>query len=176
MEGIFERILSLSLFFFCFSEPHLRHGSFQAKCWTGAAAGGLTLQPQQCEIQAMSVTYTTAHSNARSLTHWERPGSEHTSSWIPVGFLTAKPQQELHDSVSYILIQQMRKLRSRGGGNLARSLAAGWRAGWKISCIGISIWVILKWMRPFLKKAISRTMAALGAHRPLPKGEEYDTS
>ena len=28
-----------------------------------------TPQPQQCRIQATSVTYTTAHSNARSLTH-----------------------------------------------------------------------------------------------------------
>ena len=26
-------------------------------------------QPQQCQIGATSVTYTTAHSNARSLTH-----------------------------------------------------------------------------------------------------------
>ena len=29
----------------------------------------LTLQPQQCRIQATSVTYTMAHGNARSLTH-----------------------------------------------------------------------------------------------------------
>ena len=31
-------------------------------CWP-------TQQPQQCEIQAVSATYTTAHSNAGSLTH-----------------------------------------------------------------------------------------------------------
>ena len=28
-----------------------------------------TPQPQECQIQAMSVTYTTGHGNARSLTH-----------------------------------------------------------------------------------------------------------
>ena len=43
-------------------------------------------QPQQWRIQAVSVTYTPAHSNARSLTHWARPGIEPASSWILVGF------------------------------------------------------------------------------------------
>ena len=41
------------------------------------------------------MTYTTAHSNAGSLTHWVRPGIEPTSSWVLVGFITAEPQQEL---------------------------------------------------------------------------------
>ena len=41
------------------------------------------------------VPYTTAHSNAGSLTHWVRPGMEPASSWILVGFVTAEPQQEL---------------------------------------------------------------------------------
>ena len=52
------------------------------------------LQPQQHEIWAMSVTYTTAHSNARSLTHWVRPGIEPASSWILAGFITTEPEQE----------------------------------------------------------------------------------
>ena len=38
-------------------------------CWP-------TPQPQQCRIQAVSATYTTAHGNTRSLTHWTRPGME----------------------------------------------------------------------------------------------------
>ena len=37
-------------------------------------------QPQQHQIQATSTTYATACSNARSLTHWARPGIESTSS------------------------------------------------------------------------------------------------
>ena len=45
-------------------------------------------QTQQCQIQAISVTYTTAHGNARSLTPWVRPGIEPESSWILVGFIT----------------------------------------------------------------------------------------
>ena len=42
-----------------------------------------------------SVTYTTAHDNARSLTHSARPGIEPTSSWILVRFISTEPQQEL---------------------------------------------------------------------------------
>ena len=43
----------------------------------------------------MSVTYTTAHSNARSLTHRARPGIEPSTSWFLVGFISAAPQWEL---------------------------------------------------------------------------------
>ena len=35
----------------------------------------------------MSVTYTTAHRNAWSLTHWGRPGIQPASSWRLVGFV-----------------------------------------------------------------------------------------
>ena len=41
-----------------------------------------TPKPQQGQIQAASVTYTTAHSNAGSLTHWLRPGIEPATSWV----------------------------------------------------------------------------------------------
>ena len=50
-------------------------------------------QPQQCGIWASSLTCTTAHSKARS--QWAGPGIEPASSWILVGFVTAKAQWEL---------------------------------------------------------------------------------
>ena len=53
-------------------------------------------QPQQHGIQAVSETYTEAHGNTGSLTHWVRSGIEPASSWILVGFITAEPWQELH--------------------------------------------------------------------------------
>ena len=53
------------------------------------------LQPEQLRIQAAFVTYTTVHSNARSLTHWARPGIKPTSSWMLAGFISTVPQQEL---------------------------------------------------------------------------------
>ena len=48
-------------------------------------------EPQQRGIQAASATYTTAHSNARFLTHWLRPGIEATNS----ASLTTEPRKEL---------------------------------------------------------------------------------
>ena len=53
----------------------------------------LQLWPHQ--IWAMSVIYTRAHGNTRSLTHWARPGIEPASSWILVRFVSVLPQQEL---------------------------------------------------------------------------------
>ena len=57
-------------------------------CWP-------TPQPQQCRIQNTSVTYTTAHGNAGSLTHWARPGIEPATSWFLVGFVSAVQWWEL---------------------------------------------------------------------------------
>ena len=45
------------------------------------------LEPQQHQIQAAPATYTTAHGNAASLTHWARPGSKPETSWFLVGFI-----------------------------------------------------------------------------------------
>ena len=53
-----------------------------------------TPEPQQCQIQAVSLTYTTAHGNARSLTRWARPGIEPAASWFLVGFVSPAPQRE----------------------------------------------------------------------------------
>ena len=44
-----------------------------------------------CDLE----TYTTAHGNAGSLTHWARPGIEPATSWFPVGFVSTVPQREL---------------------------------------------------------------------------------
>ena len=44
-------------------------------------------QPQQRQIQAASATYTTAHGNARSLTHCAKPGIEPATSWFLVRFV-----------------------------------------------------------------------------------------
>ena len=51
--------------------------------------------PQHHQIRAMSATYTTAHGNTGSFTHWARPGIEPTTSWFLVGFVPAVPQWEL---------------------------------------------------------------------------------
>ena len=57
------------LFIFCFLGPHPQNirvprlgVKSELSCWP-------TPQPQQCGNPAASVTYNTAHGNARSLTH-----------------------------------------------------------------------------------------------------------
>ena len=44
-------------------------------------------QLQQHQIWAVSETYTTAHGNTGSLTHWEGPRIKSASSWLLVGFV-----------------------------------------------------------------------------------------
>ena len=44
-------------------------------------------ETQQCRIRMASATYTTAHGNAGSLTHWATPGIEPETSWSLVGFV-----------------------------------------------------------------------------------------
>ena len=61
---------------------------------------GPQLQPMEVprlgvKSELQLLVYATVHSNARSFTHWSRPGIEATSSWMPVGFVTSVPQQEL---------------------------------------------------------------------------------
>ena len=90
-----SKFLIYSAFFFVFIGQHpwhvevLRLGSNQScSCWP-------TPEPQHRQIWAASLTYTTAHSNVRSPTHWGRPGIEPASSWMLVGFITTEPWREL---------------------------------------------------------------------------------
>ena len=46
-----------------------------------------TPQPQQRGFWATSATYTTAHGNTGSFTHWARPGIEPMFSWMLVAFV-----------------------------------------------------------------------------------------
>ena len=46
-------------------------------------------------IWAALAAYTTAHDSTRSLTHWERPGIEPSSSWILIRFVSTAPQLDL---------------------------------------------------------------------------------
>ena len=52
-------------------------------------------QPQQCQIQVTSSTYTTPHSNTRSLTYWVRPRIEPATSWFLIRFVSTVPWREL---------------------------------------------------------------------------------
>ena len=97
--------LKLSFSFFFFFHLFLCVSFFQSRIysvWRFPGSGSdqscshwPTPQPQQCQIRAASATYTTSHSNARSLTHLARPGIKPATSWFLVGFVSAVPQREL---------------------------------------------------------------------------------
>ena len=69
----------------------MAYGGSQARGLISAVAAGLCHSPQQRRIRAASVTYTTVHGNARSLTHGVRPGMEPAISWFLGGFISAAP-------------------------------------------------------------------------------------
>ena len=78
--------------FLLFSTAPVACGGSQARgsnqsycCWSMP-------EPQQHQIQALSVTYTTAQGNARSLTHWVRTRIKPATSWFLVGSIYAVPQ------------------------------------------------------------------------------------
>ena len=52
----------------------------------------------------MSLTYTTAHVNAGSLTHRVRLGIESTPSWLLVRFISTGPQLEFPPAISYMFV------------------------------------------------------------------------
>ena len=72
------------------------YGGSQARGRIGAAAN------------PSSVCSSTAHVNARSLTHWARPGIKPATSWFPVGFVnhwatTGTPRMSLYKSSQGLL-------------------------------------------------------------------------
>ena len=102
------------VFFFSFLGPYLQHmelprlGSNQSfRCQPIPQPQP---PPQQCQIQAASMTYTTAYGNTGSSTHWARPGIKPTSSLMLVGFVSAQPQQEL---LKYLFSPQWHESRNQ---------------------------------------------------------------
>ena len=85
--GVFYfRVLLVCLFVWSFRATLAAYGGSQARGRIRAVAAGLHQNHSNSWIWASSATYTTAHSNAESLTHWARPGIEPEFSWMLVEF------------------------------------------------------------------------------------------
>ena len=76
-----------------FRASHVAYGSSHARGRIRAKASSLNHSP----------------SNASYLTQWAKPGIQSTSAWIPVGFISLEPQQELPQ---FLLLK--RKLKAFG--------------------------------------------------------------
>ena len=85
----------LLLLSFVFLGLHLQHMRPPGQGLNWSCSCRPTPQPQQHRIWAASVTPTTAHGNARSSTHWARPGIEPESLWMPAGLVNNEPRWEL---------------------------------------------------------------------------------
>ena len=66
---LFSFLFGIFLFVFFFRAVPTAYGGSQAKGQIRALTSGLHQGPQQRQIRAMSVTYTTAHCHTGSLTH-----------------------------------------------------------------------------------------------------------
>ena len=97
------------LLFFFIAAP-AACGISQANSWIRSCSCQPTSQSQQHQIWSASAAYTTAHGNARFLTHWGRPGMEPLSSWIIVGFVTTEPQcNSIINGFNYIYDNAIKK-------------------------------------------------------------------
>ena len=65
----------------------MAYGGSQAWGWIGAVVSSIHHSHSNTRTQTTFATYTIAHSNAISLTHWVRPGIGPMSSWILVVFI-----------------------------------------------------------------------------------------
>ena len=94
----------LTFFFLLFRATPVAYGDPQAR---GRMNQSYSCQPmqqsQQQRIWAESATYTTARSNARSLTHLVRPGIEPETSWFLVRFISIVPWWELLFTFSQLI-------------------------------------------------------------------------
>ena len=82
-------------FFFFFLGPYSWHMDIPRLGVKWSYSCLSTPQPQQHRIRAVSLTYSTAHSNPDPCP-LSKAGIKPTFSWILVGFVTTEPQQELH--------------------------------------------------------------------------------
>ena len=91
---LFHYTLPFIYLFICFAFQGCTHSTctFPGQGSNQSHSCRPMLQPQQHRIRATSVTYTTGHSNTRSLTHRMRPGIEPATSWFLVGFVSAVPR------------------------------------------------------------------------------------
>ena len=89
---IFFLFFSSLFFFLLFMAKPVAYGSSQARGRIRTTDASLHQSHSKARIQAASATYTIAHGNARSLTHWVKPGIKPAFPWILVGFSTSEPQ------------------------------------------------------------------------------------
>ena len=89
-------IVCLFIYLFCFSGPQPWHMEVPRLGVTSDLQLPATSHSHSnAQIWATCATYTIAHGNSRSLTHWTGPGIEPATSWCLVRFVSVLPWWEL---------------------------------------------------------------------------------
>ena len=88
-------------FFFLHRAEPTACGSSQAKGRLGAVAAGLRYSHSNTRSEPRLWPTPQVMAMPDLLTHRTRPGIEPASSWIPVGFIIARPWRELLNEISY---------------------------------------------------------------------------
>ena len=84
------------LFFFLFRAAPVAYGGSQTRGQMGATTVSLCHSHSNTGFKLhLWPTYNTAHSKARSVTHWVRPRIEPATLWFLVRFVSSAPQREL---------------------------------------------------------------------------------
>ena len=91
-------------FCFLFRTALSAYGVSQARGPIGAVAASLHHSHSNTGSKPWSATYTTAHGNARTLTHWGRRQIEPTTSWFLVKFISTAPWWECFMNVCFLLL------------------------------------------------------------------------
>ena len=102
IDSLFILFVCVCVFFVLFRASPVAYGGSQAMGSNQSCSHWPTPEPQQCQIQAASVNYTTAHGNAGFLTHWAKPGIEPATSWLPARFVN---HWTMIDNNNFILIE-----------------------------------------------------------------------
>ena len=101
----FLSFFSFFSFVLSFLAAPTAYGNSQGRDWIRAVAAGLGLCHSHSNVGSLPCLqpYTTAHGDARFLTHWVRLGNQPVLSWMLVGFVTAEPQWKLLFFISFTI-------------------------------------------------------------------------
>ena len=103
----FYFLFFLSFFFAISWAAPAAYGGSQARGLIWAVATSLRQSHSNTRSKPNLQPYTTAHGNARYLTHWARPGIESATSWFLVGFVSSAPWRKLQKRLFKIRICEL---------------------------------------------------------------------
>ena len=151
------------LFFFLFRAAPVAYGGSQTRGQMGATTVSLCHSHSNTGFKLhLWPTYNTAHSKARSVTHWVRPRIEPATLWFLVRFVSSAPQRELPPALFLLSIFKGSSLLANTHlrhfhhkSEVGRNQASG---VWAAHYGGVINW--LQWLKPSDKQRVNPNVCA----------------